>query len=180
MNKSEAARQAMDFLRQIHRDVGDLVQAVDADADGRGWASIQKNRISTDLSNGLAPEAWVIRYVTRVYVPRQVSETSSVAVAFMVAFQPEHHQEAIACSIGARLSPAVSRDGLWQGWKDARPLLKHLAANRRGGDVPADVLKAGFSPSAVAGVAFLSPLLELEDMDIVRKRLLDSVFAAVA
>jgi hypothetical protein len=39
--------------------------------------------------------------------------------------------------------------------------------------------RAEFSPSAVAGASFVSPLLELEDMEVVRKRLLDRAFAAV-
>lgn len=179
MTKSEAARQAMDFLTQIHRDVGTLVQSVDADADRRGWVSVQKNRISTDLSNALTPETWAIKYVTRIYIPRSVTETSSTAVAFVVALLPQHHRDAIAFSLAARLSPAVSRDGLWQDWNDTRPLLKHLADHPEGGNVPAAVMKEGFSPSAVAGVAFVSALLELEDMDVVRKRLLDRAFAAV-
>lgn len=180
MTKSEAVRRSMDFLAQVHRDVGALVQSVDIDADERGWASVHKNRISDDLSNALSPESWAIRYVTRIYTPRKVKETSSVAVAFLVAFQPEHHQEALALSVGARLRPAVSREGLWKQWKDVRPLLKHLSEQRAGGAVPIDVLTSGFSPSATAGEVFMAPLLELENMAIVRTRLIEPAFGAVA
>ncbi len=179
MTGSEAVWHAREFLQQAHRDIEALMRSVDADVDGRAWGSVHKNRISEDLSNALSSEWWTINYVMRIYVPRgEPGEVTSV-VAFSVVLQPEGHKYSVAFSVGARLSPAVSREALWKQWRDARPLLRHLAENRSGGAVPIQVLRDGFSPSAASGVAFVAPLLELENMANVRERLLDPAFGAI-
>ena len=171
VSRSSEVYNAVKFLRDVHRDVATLIESVDSDLDEKGWERTQKNRVSSGLSNDLSPDWWVIQFVARFYVPRGAA-TAASAIVFSVVFLPEAHDHAIAFCVGAKLAPAVPRENLWQGWRDARRFLQSLSTHQSGGQVDPDILRDGFIPGASFGVAAVSPLLELETMDIVRDRLL--------
>lgn len=182
MNPSQTVAHAIRFLRDVHRDVAALIESLDQEAQARGWERTLRNRISDDLGNGLSPESWIIKSVWRLYVPkaRLTAENPRAALGFVICFEPEQHDHAVAVAVAAKLAGNLSADALWSAWKDARPLLRYLSEHPNGGALPADVLQDGFIAGASDGVAYVAPLMELESMDIVRSRLWDPAFAAVS
>jgi hypothetical protein len=170
-SRSADVYNAVKFLRDVHRDVATLIESVDSDLDERGWERTERNRVSSDLTNALDPNWWIIQYVSRFYVPRGVANATST-ILFSVVFLPEAHDYSIAFCVGAKLASPLPRENLWRGWKDARRFLKALNLQQSGEPVDPDILGDGLIPGAAYGVAAFSPLLELETMDKVRDRLL--------
>jgi hypothetical protein len=183
MTGSEAVVQAMRFLRQVHRDVAAMLESVDADLTSRGWErAMRGQKISTDLSNGTSPDGWALNYATRTYSPKASPDAAGAGpkrvVAFMVSLHPDHHDQAIALTVGASVRTTLTGDALWYAWKDARPLLAYLREHPVGGPLPPKVLREGFLADAVEGSAFMTSLMELADMETVRKRLLEPALKA--
>ena len=64
----------------------------------------------------------------RLYVPSAnlSAQNPKAVLGFVVCFEPEQHDHAVAVAVGAKLPGTLSADALWYAWKDARPLLRHL------------------------------------------------------
>ena len=56
----KAAKQAVIFLRQFHKDIYSLIQSMDEALLERQWQSYEPNRISSELGNGLNARSWVL------------------------------------------------------------------------------------------------------------------------
>lgn len=180
MNESSAVVQAMGFLRQVHRDLASMVQSVDADLDQREWERTENGaRITSDLSNALSPEKWAIKNLWRTYMPKEANGTNPKAVfGFWICLEPSHHDYAIAVAVSASLKGSLPAAAIWGAWNNDLPLLKHLSAHPSGGPIPPAVVKDGFIEDAIAGAAFVAPLMEMVNMNAVRNRLIDPAFAA--
>jgi hypothetical protein len=84
------------------------------------------------------------------------------------------------------LDGAIDPDQLVRYFEGQRPDLPEgarlsiICEHPDGGVLPPDVLREGFIADASDGKAFVAPLLELESMDAVRRRLWNPAFASLA
>ena len=109
--------QAMKFLRGVHKDVYELVTSLDAAMAEKNWYPARKNRVSSELSNALSFEGWLISGIWRLYVPNATASKTTTVAGILVDFEPaEVYDEPICLLAVARFSSAMPGTDIWDEW----------------------------------------------------------------
>jgi hypothetical protein len=179
-----AAKQAVIFLRQFHKDIYSLIQAMDEAQLARGWQSYEPNRISAELGNGLNARSWLLGSLYRLYIPAK-QEHPRQALAVYVALAPEDYEEAMVLMAAVRLPKGSERTGraLWDGWTASAPVLRFLAGAAQPGEwtpLSKELYEKEFFPGAESVQAVTLPLCELTSTEVLRQRLLNPALTLAA
>lgn len=174
----QSVKQAVLFLEQIFSDVYSLVRSLDGTMVERGWQSLEPNRITRDLGNGLNAQHWVLNTLYRLYAPAK-GEYPDRALAVEIQFTPEDHDEAMILVAAVRLPKDArqSRAGVMSVWADSRHVFRFLAGTQGPREINEELRKEGFFDGAEEVKAFLVPLCELSDAETVRRRLVEPALA---
>ena len=160
----QTAKQAVLFLRQFHRDVQALIHSLDEALGKAHWNTAMGGRVSSDLSNGLNAERWVLNSVTRIYVPKAQAECKILAVSIELA--PNAMDESVLLCASVRYSVFVDpRQDVWPRWASSDAVIAYLAANPGPQDLGRGLLDDGFMPGAASARGFIVPLCTLTSAD---------------
>jgi len=169
----QSVKQAVRFLQGIHRDVNSMIASLDDEMSQKDWHPTEQNRVTSDLSNGLNGNKWLIKSLYRIYSPHQEATSTQLIVAIQVEFDPpEPHYDEPVCLLFAACFPSpVEYTDIWSKWDHAgsERVLRHLAKKDKAQKLELKLLHDRFMPGATAGAALAVPLCNLTGVDSLRK-----------
>jgi len=174
MALGRSVKQAVVFLEQIYKDIYSFVQSMDGSLSERGWKSVEQNRISEDLGNGLTAKHWVMHRLYRLYVPEKKGHPVH-ALAVMVHLTPEGYDEAMVLVTAVRFPKEGQRtpEDILSTWISSEDVFRSLSSSTEPRSVDEKLRAEGFFHGAEAAWAFVIPLCELTDTGALRQRLIE-------
>jgi hypothetical protein len=169
---------AIEVLRQFHRDLYTLVNALDQQMNDEGWYPTLGNKISTDLGNSLQARSWTLEELTRIYACQGQIERTSQVLAFSIVLAPTLADEPICLVVGARFSTPVScKDEIWDQWDNSDGVLAALPRDGTSKELERKLLDEDFLPRAQSARAFVIPLCSIVDAESVAEKLVAPALA---
>ena len=186
MNQSitlgQSVRQAVEFLRGIHRDVHKMVMTLDEQMDRKGCRPPKSSRVSDDLSNGLGIDRWLIESVYRIYSPVAISDRfhkiDTIAAIEVEFLSPDAYDEPVCLLLAVRFRQPRPYADMWDNWEKSDRALTLLTDTRGMQRLPPDVLHDGMFPHAAAGSAGVVRLCELADVDLLKSKVVQPLLDA--
>lgn len=176
----QSVKQAVLFLERFYKDVYSLIQSMDGAMLDSGWESVEPNRISDDLGNGLTSTHWVMNSLCRIYVPAG-EEHPKRAIAVHIVFSPEDSDEPVVLVAAMRFAAdsTQTRKTIWGKWYYSDPVLRFLADSTEPRELN-DELRNGCFPGSEHTQAFVIPLCGLTGAEVLHQRLLEPALTLVS